>query len=115
MTTDDFSQEKIDALLEKAYKKEEAIDKEVKNRPKEPTSDEVFQLLNTKRDETDLTKLLAFNKLVRASNVINHFVLDTELGTHVIAGVTFADGVYEHLDENIPESTVLKNIPVIGE
>jgi len=112
---DNFSDEQIEALLNKAYLKEAAIDKEQKKKLKEPTSDEVYQVLNTKRDEKDLTKVLAFNKLVRASNVINHFVLDQELGAYVLAGITFADGVYEHLDEKIPENTVLKDIPVIEE
>lgn len=104
---DDFSQERIDKLLGKAYLKDEQETSERKTRPKEHRDDETFKVLATKRDENDLTKVLAFNKLVRESNVINHFVLDEKLGDFVCAGITFPDGHYEHLDEEVDQELVL--------
>jgi len=109
--TKQLTDDRIEELLSKAYENESKIEDEEKKRPTEPTSNDTFQVLNTKRDESDLTILLAYNIRMRASNVVNHFVLDTDLGSHVLAGITFVDGVYEHLDDKVSEDTVLKEIP----
>ena len=106
MTELNFDQ--IEALLKKAQEKAETSLGSQLDVEKFATSDDVYEVVGSKRDPNNLTKVLAVNKMVKKSGVINHFVFDEKLPGFVCAGITFTDGSYIHLDPDIPVDQVLK-------
>jgi len=75
-----------------------------------PEDTEFARVIEYAQDEVDPTVVSAYNIEVTASSVINHYVLEGSEGAYVCAGISFPDGHYEHLEESIPETQVLKHV-----
>ncbi len=113
----DWGSEKFDAAMKKAYAKEKllkngSVEGTVKGvRPSQlPKDDLVFKITAYEKDKVDHKIVRAYNKLLRASGIVNHFVLEDSTGIYVCVGITFPDGHYEQLDETIPETQILKHV-----
>ncbi len=113
----EWGSEEFEAAMKKAYAKEKllkdgSVEGTVKGiRPSQlPEDDLVFKVTAYEKDVIDRKIVRAYNKLVRASGMVNHYVLEDSTGIYVCVGVTFPDGHYEQLDEKIPEDQVLKHV-----
>lgn len=99
-----------EAKLEEAYAanaKRDEIEKEnVTTDQNVLIKNNEFSVVTDRKIEADMS-ISAYNRKIRDSGVINHFVLCEKTGEFRCAGITFPNGDYVHVDTEIPEKSIL--------
>jgi hypothetical protein len=112
---EEWSEEKINEMLSKAYLKDKQEEKTSQHRSKEiKKEDDLYYVVDYRYSKTVPKRIEAINKKIKESGIINHFVFDEKIGGYVCAGITFLDGQYLHLDPEVDQELVLMSTEFLG-